>query len=116
MEEYNIHLEELNALDRYFETLKQTGYYNYKDVKKLVILDFIRDLLSPNYNVYISEDDYTSIAELLYCFFGTSCLLPYPVFIKNLPIIGVNYTDDDLRITEDDDLRITEDYLFRIEV
>ena len=116
MEEYDIKLEELNALNKYFEVLKSTGYYNYKDVKKLIVLDFIRELLSDNYNLYITEEDYASITNLLYCLFGSTCLIPYPVFIKNLPIIGNNYNGKQLRITEDEILRNTEDTYFRIEV
>jgi hypothetical protein len=115
MEEYNIHLEELKYLDNYFETLKKTGYYSYNEVKKLLVIDFIRELLSPNYNVYITEKDYIVISELLQCYFGSNCLIPYPVFTKNLPIIGKNYTDDDLRIAEDTTLRNTENVFFRIE-
>lgn len=116
MEEYNINIEELKYIDKYFETLKKVGYYPYKETKKLLVIDFIRDLLSFNYNVYITDEDYTAISELLYCYFGSNCLIPYQVFIKNLPVIGVNYTDDELRITEDSILRTTEDELFRIEV
>lgn len=116
MEEYNIELEELNTLNKYFEVLKNTGYYNYKDVKKVVILDFIRELLSDNFSIYITEEDYASIADLLYCLFGSNCLIPYPVFISNLPMIGNNYDDDQLRITENEILRNTEDVYFRMEV
>lgn len=117
MEEYNIELEETNTLDKYFEVLKHTGYYNYKDVKKLIVLDFIRDILSDTYNMYITEEDYTSITDLLYCLFGSTCLIPYPVFIKNLAIIGDNNTGKYLRRTEHEEtLRNTEDSLFRIEV
>ena len=116
MEELNINLEELNALDKYFDTLKQTGYYKQKDVDKLLVLDYIRELLSDNYSYYITEEDFNIIKDVLYCLFGSTCLISYPVFIKNLAVIGSNKRDGNLRITEDEILRKTENDYLRIGV
>lgn len=62
---------------KYFTTLTSFGYKSYGEVKKVLLLIYIQELVN-NTSVIISEDDYRSIESALYCIYGTSCLIPYP--------------------------------------
>lgn len=67
-----------NALCQYYNVLSKTGYYKYSDVKKLLVLLFITDMVNGDYRGEISEADYHVIEKALNCLYGTSCLIPYP--------------------------------------
>lgn len=71
-----------NAVCRYFEYLHLTGYYKYKDVKSLLVLLFFYDLIYHDYRGLISKEDYRTIERALNCLYGTTCLIPYPDYLK----------------------------------
>lgn len=71
-----------NALSQYFTALCKMGYYKYSDVKKLLVLIFYRDFVFNDYRGIISRSDYHLIERALNCLFGTSCLIPYPDYLK----------------------------------
>ena len=70
------------ALSQYFSLLKKTGYYKYADVQKLLVLIFYRDFVFNDYRGLISREDYLVIERALNCLFGTTCLIPYPDYLK----------------------------------
>ena len=70
------------ALSQYFSLLKKTGYYKYADVQKLLVLIFYRDFVFNDYRGLISREDYLIIERALNCLFGTTCLIPYPDYLK----------------------------------
>lgn len=97
----------------YFQTLSTFGYKSYGEVNKLITLLFIEDLLRNSFSLYISEDDYRTITRVLYCLFGSTCLIPYPEFCTNTPLVqdinlGIH------RITEDSIVRFSEDEIVRL--
>lgn len=93
-----------NALDRYFTVLQHTGYVPQRDVNKLLLLQFIQEMLD-QYSDYITADDYNIIARIVQCLSDSSCLIPYIEYKQNtFPITG--YVR---RIP----IRITEDYIIR---
>ena len=71
-----------NALSQYYAALCKLGYYSYKDVFKLLVLCFYRDFVYQDYRGILSHKDYTLIEKALTCLFGSSCLIPYPDYLK----------------------------------
>lgn len=80
--------EALDSLETYFKTLENTGYMRYDNVFSLLALLLVDDFLNTELSTYVSEEDYKTIGNFLYCLFGKNCLIPYPQFIKEIPQIG----------------------------
>jgi hypothetical protein len=71
-----------NALCQYFGVLHKTGYYKYADVKKLLVLIFYWNLVYHDYRGLLSKADYSLIEQVLNCLYGSTCLIPYPDYLK----------------------------------
>lgn len=71
-----------NALSQYFAVLKKTGYYKYADVMKLLVLIFYNEFVFSDFRGKLSKADYQLIERALNCLYGTSCLIPYPDYLK----------------------------------
>ena len=71
-----------NALCQYFGVLHKTGYYKYADVKKLLVLIFYWNLVYHDYRGLLSKADYSLIEQALNCLYGSTCLIPYPDYLK----------------------------------
>ena len=71
-----------NALSQYFTVLKKTGYYKYADVMKLLVLIFYNEFVFSDFRGKLSKADYQLIERALNCLYGTSCLIPYPDYLK----------------------------------
>lgn len=71
-----------NSLSHYYKVLGKLGYYKYADVKKLLVLIFYNDFVYNDYRGLITRADYLLIEKALNCLFGTSCLTPYPDYLK----------------------------------
>ena len=76
-----------DILENYFNILSQTGYYNYNSVYKILVYTEM--------NIYITEEDYNLIADILECLYSFECLIPYSEFNKNTNSIStiVSYSD-----------------------
>ena len=70
------------ALSRYFGTLEKTGYMSYNNVNKLLVLNFYKDFVYNDYRGLITKEDYLLIEQALNCLYGTTCLIPYPDYLK----------------------------------
>lgn len=70
-----------NALNRYFSALEKVGYYRYADIQKLLILIYLNELICDK-DLHIPENDYLIIHRALACLYGSSCLIPYPDYLK----------------------------------
>ena len=70
------------ALNRYYHALEVKGYMSYKEVQKLLVLLFYRDFVFEDYRGLLSRCDYHCIEVALNCLFGTTCLIPYPDYLK----------------------------------
>lgn len=93
-----------NTCVRYFKSLSNFGYRNYGDVKKLLFLIFINELVNTT-SLVIPEEDYDQIEKALYCVFGTSCLIPYPNYCSgfmNLHLGDIAELSARVAKTEDD--------------
>ena len=71
-----------NALTKYYHALEKVGYMSYSHITKLLILIFYRDFCYKDYRGVISKEDYHVIERALDCLFGSSCLMPYPDYLK----------------------------------
>lgn len=71
-----------NALCRYFNVLEKTGYMAIGNALKLLVLIFYRDFVYSDYRCTITKDDYRLIERALNCLYGTTCLIPYPDYLK----------------------------------
>ena len=72
----------LNSLNQYYTVLRKTGYYKYADVRKLLVLIFYRDFVFNDYRGLLTKADYMLIERALNCLYGTTCLIPYPDYLK----------------------------------
>ena len=71
-----------NALGSYYSTLEKLGYMSPIESWKLVVLCFFRDFVYKDYRGLITRDDYHLIERALDCLYGSTCLIPYPDYLK----------------------------------
>ena len=70
------------ALSHYVHVLETFGYMSYKEMEKLLVFSFFRDFVYHDYRGLLSKEDYYQIERALNCLYGTSCLIPYPNYLK----------------------------------
>ena len=71
-----------NALTSYYNALEKLGYMSNSQAQKLLLLIFYRDFVFNDYRGLISKEDYQLIERALNCLYGTTCLIPYPDYLK----------------------------------
>lgn len=71
------------SIDKYFTHLSNTGYRKQRDVNKLLLYNYIQELLDNDFRGLVSIDDYKHINNALYCLYGTTCLIPFPDYYNN---------------------------------
>ena len=71
-----------DALSGYYNALEKLGYMPARETEKLLLLCFYRDFVFSDYNGLITKDDYHLIERVLDCLYGSSCLIPYPDYLK----------------------------------
>lgn len=103
------------AFERYFNTLSKLGYKSYSNVDKLLVLSVIEDILSGELSFFVTEEDYRSITNALYCIIGNNCLIDLPSYDTWDSIIHENKNSVSYRLTEENIVRISENDMFRIE-
>lgn len=70
------------ALTKYYHALELKGYMPMKDSAKLLVLAFFWDYTYNDYRGILSKSDYCLIERALDCLYGSSCLIPYPDYLK----------------------------------
>lgn len=70
------------ALVRYYHVLELKGYMSKAHSAKLLIMCFYKDFMFKDYRGLLSKNDYCLIENALNCIYGTSCLIPYPDYVK----------------------------------
>lgn len=71
-----------NSLSSYYHALELKGYMPNIQSQKLLLLAFYRDFVFHDYRGLLSKDDYLLIEKALDCLWGSSCLIPYPDYLK----------------------------------
>lgn len=102
------------AINRYFTTLSQFGYKNYTSVDQILALFFIEELLNGTFSQFMTEEDYQTIVNSLYCLVGSDCMISFPTFASYDSLMHKTHTDP-LRITQDSILRNSTNENLRIE-
>lgn len=101
------------SIGNYFKTLSTFGYKGYREVDKLLVLLYIEELLTGPFSLYVTEGDYRTIVNVLYCLFDSTCLIPYPEFSVNTSLVQ-DFSAFTPRITEDSNLRVDSEELIRL--
>ena len=70
------------ALSKYFHALEIHGYMSKTHSIKLLVLSFFKDFVFQDYRGILTREDYCLIERALDCLYGTSCLIPYPDYLK----------------------------------
>lgn len=70
------------ALSKYYHALKIKGYMSKAHSEKLLVIAFYWDFMYNDYRALLSKKDYCLIERALDCIYGTSCLIPYPDYLK----------------------------------
>lgn len=71
-----------NSLSNYYHVLELKGYMPHIHAQKLLLLIFYRDFIMKDYRGLLSKEDYHLIEKALDCLWGSSCLIPYPDYLK----------------------------------
>lgn len=71
-----------DSLSRYYNALEKTGYMSHDNSLKLLLLIFYRDFVYSDYRGLLTREDYCWIERALECLYGTTCLIPYPDYLK----------------------------------
>lgn len=71
------------ALSKYYHALELIGYMSKAHSDKLLILAFFWDFTYNDYQGILSKEDYCLIEKALDCIYGTSCLIPYPSYMRS---------------------------------
>lgn len=71
-----------DSLCSYYHALELQGYMSHSHTQRLLLLIFYRDFTLKDYRGLLSKDDYHLIEKALDCLWGSSCLIPYPDYLK----------------------------------
>lgn len=71
-----------DSLSSYYNALEKGGYMSHSHAERLLLLIFYRDFTLHDYRGLLSKDDYHLIEKALDCLWGSSCLIPYPDYLK----------------------------------
>jgi len=71
-----------NAFGSYYNVLEKLGYISYPQSQKLLLLCFYRDFVFHGYRGLLNKEDYYLIERALDCLWGSTCLIPYPDYLK----------------------------------
>lgn len=104
--------EVYDLVNRYFSVISHIGYKPYKEVEKLIVFSFIEELLYGPLSLFITDKDYKSITNSLYCLYG-SCMIPFPDYKRSFDPVK-NSILDEYRITETGTLRTSESTELRV--
>lgn len=80
------------ALKKYRNTLEKVGYISIEESNKALIASYIEDLFTPEWALYITEEDERTLNNIIMCIIRHSCLfsdanINYDI---NTPLYSVN--------------------------
>ena len=71
-----------NTLCNYFHVLEMKGYMSNKDSNKALVLSFYWDYIYNMPGHILKRDEYMLVEKALDCLYGSTCLIPYPDYLK----------------------------------
>lgn len=79
----------LDTLKRYYQILKETGYFQDTQVYSILLLTFIADLMSDEYKDYVTPEDNQLFDKIIVCLSKSNCIIPYTMVDTSIkPVIG----------------------------
>lgn len=81
---------------------------NNSHAQKLLLLIFYRDFTLKDYRGLLSKDDYHLIERALDCLWGSSCLIPYPDYLKMSKLCLGQVSELGQRLDKLEELKILE--------
>ena len=100
-----------SSLNRYFNSLAQTGYMNDKQCSQLLLLIFLTEFMQ---EYVVTEEDYQKISKIITCLQQESCMIPYKSYIKAIEASKTYLYNQPIRITEDNITRISQEQNIRL--
>ena len=97
-----------NGVGSYYNALEKTGYMSYANMQKLLLLIFYRDFVFHDYRGLLSKEDYRLIERALDCLWGSTCLIPYPDYLKMGKLHLGEMTEMAQRIKRAEDTKIVK--------
>ena len=95
-----------DALSSYYHALELKGYMSHDHAQRLLLLIFYRDFTLKDYRGLLSKDDYHLIERALDCLWGSSCLIPYPDYLKMSKLCLGGTTEMTQRIKNLEDTKV----------
>lgn len=71
-----------NALCNYFHALGLKGYMSYANGVKALVLSFYWSYIYKHPGHILKRDEYMLVERALDCLYGSTCLIPYPDYLK----------------------------------
>ena len=96
------------ALSTYYHALGKTGYMSGSKARKLLMLSFYRDFVFSDYRGILSRNDYLLIERALDCLYGSTCLIPYPDYLKMGKLNLGSITEISTRLKELEDTEVAK--------
>lgn len=64
------------TLDNYYDVLQYIGNYSYKEVFKMIVLDFINTIEQNGVRKKLPSEDQDKLYWMISCIAGSSCIFP----------------------------------------
>lgn len=97
-----------NSLCNYFHALELKGYMPNKDSQKLLVLNFYWDYIYNMPGHILKREDYMLIEKALDCLYGSSCLIPYPDYLKMGKLRLGQMEEIDFRLKEVENTKVVK--------
>ena len=97
-----------NSLCNYFHALELKGYMPNKDSQKLLVLSFYWDYIYNMPGHILKREDYMLIEKALDCLYGSSCLIPYPDYLKMGKLRLGQMEEIDFRLKEVENTKVVK--------
>lgn len=97
------------SLTRYYTKLTVFGCCKYESVYRLLIMDFIEELLENSLlSQFITDGDYRVLQTALTNLYGSTCIIPNPNYISSEDLTSSTVKDFTPRVTEETVMVTTE--------
>jgi hypothetical protein len=71
-----------NTICTYTQALEKLGYVSDVDTQKALVLSFYWDYIYNMPGHILKRDEYMLVEKALDCLYGSTCLIPYPDYLK----------------------------------
>ena len=95
-----------NTLCNYFHALEVKGYMPNKDSQKALVLSFYWDYIYNMPGHLLKRDEYMLVEKALDCLYGSTCLIPYPDYLKMGKLHLGQMEEIDARLKEVEDTKV----------